>query len=255
MKKILIALMALATVASAETIVYDSLMGDTANWTNETSGNATWTVAQEKVSVNGWGPHVYSHEFSDPVLQLNMTDTTASLSFSYDLTINHNVALGLTLISTSGNKSLTTGYCGFDDYRCVGGGLSSSTSTSAFYNFKDSGTGKVLTDGYTATETASASIRDTAALRPYTTTVNGTIAWDETLAQYVCTLSSTNGATPQTYELGTDFSVDHIVLSISGNAGNGGSSLSNLSLSYTPEPATATLSLLALAGLAARRRR
>ena len=42
----------------------------------------------------------------------------------------------------------------------------------------------------------------------------------------------------------------------SGNAGNGQTvTVSNIGISYIPEPATATLSLLALAGLAARRRR
>ena len=42
----------------------------------------------------------------------------------------------------------------------------------------------------------------------------------------------------------------------SGNAGDGQTvTVSNIGISYIPEPATATLSLLALAGLAARRRR
>ena len=85
--------------------------------------------------------------------------------------------------------------------------------------------------------------------------------------QWVADLTMTNGADTwtQTVNLGDSLTVDHLYVSLDGHNwsydgvnGNNTSQISNLKLivsAAAPEPATATLSLLALAGLAARRRR
>lgn len=65
-----------------------------------------------------------------------------------------------------------------------------------------------------------------------------------------------NGVEYDTVDLGESFSLSGVVFATNGeNAIDSGSGLSALTIKTTPEPATATLSLLALAGLAARRRR
>ncbi len=83
------------------------------------------------------------------------------------------------------------------------------------------------------------------------------ITLDVTEAGSVVTLGMTNGTT-SIIETGyvVDLSDIKLIMDTGEAANQGVSSITNASLTYTvPEPTTATLSLLALAGLAARRRR
>ena len=91
-------------------------------------------------------------------------------------------------------------------------------------------------------------------------TLTSTIQWDATQSAFVATVTyGDNNAVLGTAVLGETFTLEKINLSV--DTGQKGSDLfaqvSNLTVSanIVPEPTTATLSLLALAGLAARRRR
>ena len=99
-----------------------------------------------------------------------------------------------------------------------------------------------------------------------TTTISGEIAWDGdsfTLALYSSAVG--NGNTPFNYDLGiTKLDVSKLMVTLEGGGAEKGNTpnndwamgtVSNLKINVVPEPTTATLSLLALAGLAARRRR
>ncbi len=68
--------------------------------------------------------------------------------------------------------------------------------------------------------------------------------------QFVMDMTADN--TTVTLNLGNELSFDALVITGSANTAQ---AVNNISLSVVPEPATATLSLLALAGLAARRKR
>lgn len=88
---------------------------------------------------------------------------------------------------------------------------------------------------------------------PVTLSVN--IAWSDDFSQFIATTSYNGTTLGDHINLGTNVSVDHIVFGLDG--GNTVLTVSDVTVKgfAAPEPATATLSLLALAGLAARRRR
>lgn len=87
------------------------------------------------------------------------------------------------------------------------------------------------------------------------------IAWDGD--SYAITLGSSAVAETVSYDLGiTKFDVAKLVVTIEGGSSYTDgrdawktTTMSNLTIGVVPEPTTATLSLLPLAGLAARRRR
>lgn len=240
MKKTLITLMALAGVAIANPTVLrlDNLLDSQAVWTT-VNGSANWGTSGQ-VSVNGWNVGVFQYTL-DAAYTL---DADTSLVFSYDLHIAHNAALTLTLISE--DQAIVTGWGGFDTTHQVAMGVTD-TIAPGFYNFKDTGDKFVTVDVAKVIETSSN-------YRSYDGTVTGEIKWSEEVSKFVCTLA-TNDTNAQTIELGTTFTLNSIVLCASGNAGGTpASNLSNLSL-FAPEPTTASLSLLALAALAARRKR
>lgn len=240
MKKTLIALFALAGAAMANPTVLrlDDLLDSQSAWTT-VNGSANWGTPGQ-VSVNGWNVGVFRH-----TLDTGYTlDADTGLLFSYDLRITHNAALTLTLISEE--QAIVTGWGGFDTTHQMAMGVTD-TIEPGFYNFKDAGDKFVKVDVAQVIETSSAS-------RNYTGTVTGEIKWSEEVGKFVCTLA-TNETNAQSVELGDTFTLKSIVLCASGNAGGTpASNLSKLSL-FAPEPATASLSLLALAALVARRKR
>lgn len=87
-----------------------------------------------------------------------------------------------------------------------------------------------------------------------TVTVSGAISWKD--GQFVLDLSANNET--GSIDLGDNVSINNVLLQLDGpNNVSTVPSISNLSMSayLVPEPATASLSLLGLAGLAMRRRR
>ena len=98
-----------------------------------------------------------------------------------------------------------------------------------------------------------------------TTTLSGDIAWDgDSFALTLYSSAIDNGTTAFNYDLGlTSLDLSKVMITLEGGKKDDGDnawktgSVSALSISTpaVPEPTTATLSLLALAGLAARRRR
>ncbi|MBR4311518.1 MAG: PEP-CTERM sorting domain-containing protein, partial [Akkermansia sp.] len=95
----------------------------------------------------------------------------------------------------------------------------------------------------------------------FSTTYTGQIAWDSEKNAFVLDLTQLyNGQEySASYILGETYDLTGISIALDGNSTNGDKdvfTVSNFTISHTvPEPTTATLSLLALAGLAARRRR
>ena len=88
------------------------------------------------------------------------------------------------------------------------------------------------------------------------TTLTGLIAWNEVAEQFQLTFSTNATNSEKVINLGSSFTTTSMVVTSFADTGTSGT-LSDISLKVTsvPEPTTATLSLLALAGLAARRRR
>jgi len=82
-------------------------------------------------------------------------------------------------------------------------------------------------------------------------TVTAEIRWDNEADAFMLTVSADTVTDSISVELGQSVTIEQLGVGLDGAA----HSITSVSLSVVPEPATATLSLLALAGLAARRRR
>ncbi len=259
MKKTLITLMALAGVAVGETYTITPLTDSSkayGTWSSDVyvdyNGNAYTTPR------TGWAGTSSTYTFGAPIVLSHKED---SLVFSYDIT-NDN----------TGNYSLTLAFIGTDQNNAdvvVGTGKSGYTTfaqgTSAAYS--------TLADGKTGFVFETSSLQGDHIQRLGTannisgslpknakTTLTGTIAWSDEVEKFQLTFSTSATSTVKVIDLGTSFTAESLVITSFANtdtATHTCGSLSNISMVVTsvPEPATATLSLLALAGLAARRRR
>ena len=244
MKKTLITLMALVGMAGAAE--YNNLLSSSDGWTSyhwysntsteKEKGTYINTEEEKFVGSGGWDYTSIKYTFDD-VITLDSVNNT--LEFSYTLYVGDNACSTVTFIGS--DKAIVTGVGGYSDQKGVGFGTTA-TTTGKFYNFKDETNGghTVKTDSWTKVYNYST--------LPLTADVTGCVTFDG--SEYTLTLSC--GESTNTLSLGKSFDVQSLV--ISGN-GSGGANVSNLKLAVVPEPATATLSLLALAGLAARRRR
>ncbi|MBR5876190.1 MAG: PEP-CTERM sorting domain-containing protein [Akkermansia sp.] len=259
MKKTLIALMALAGVAAAEqysiTPLTDSTFGTWTHSNNNTitngvlSGNPNWQVDPSTYSVGG----VYTYSEDEP------------LTFSFDVQNNGtgNGMLTLTFIGTE--NAIVIGHGNYDKYPDGNGGeitnRGGDVQVGLTTNLTAQGYGFANTNpGDDAQLTALTNWENAMPFNGAITTLSGIIAWDGD--SYSLTLNSSAKTETLTCDLGlTKLDLTKIMVTIEGGSTYYDdrdawktATLSNLTVSV-PEPATATLSLLALAGLAVRRRR
>ena len=238
MKKTIIAMLAASGLASAATYTpLDSADG----WT--LSSNRYTPVQYEDGTLysSGWNQGYAHYDFSTPIT-LNEGEI---LKWSFDLTSNDtNSVATLTFETASLNVVMGSGAYNAN----IGYGVTGDDSASGYVT--SGGWGVQLGDSFANFS----GVTFTTGV-PYT--MSGLISKDGD--NYTMTID-VNGTNYATVDLGTTFALDGIVFSADGaNNINQGSRLSNLVLTVegatVPEPATATLSLLALAGLAVRRRR
>ena len=248
MKKTLITLLALTGVAAADTVTIAPLTSSE-GWTvghqnTSKSTNAVLdTTAATLTLTNGdWSRGYGVYTLADAITLTNEADRL-TVSFTINTTALNSLVTG-TLVGS--DKAITLGHGSYADSGKNGiqSGISTDT-TGVFYNMQGSNTGgvfvtpdKIVNDSFTANT-------------PLTLTT--TVEWNTTKSQFVASLSY--GETSLTsYDLGTSYTLDKLVFSLDGSSIQTVSGVS-VSANLVPEPATATLSLLALAGLAARRRR
>ena len=249
MKKTLIALMALAGVASAASIGYDEMTDAQKNGVN-----AYWTEAQ-----------TFTFE-SDVWRNLN---TGTSFTISFDITNINVVSTGSTIISFGGSHSAA----GWDDGKLLvrlsdSGSLTLSnshgTSTNSWSEYFDGSTyGAATVSAYTSDLglTAAESLTTSTTFTFVSDTANKTFTIYKNGSQIDqwTNWNTDTGLTGVQFgrrwqggaALGEGETVDFDNVTIWSKALNA----SDVSALIVPEPTTATLSLLALAGLAARRRR
>ena len=118
------------------------------------------------------------------------------------------------------------------------------------------GYGYIFTDGsYTQTE-KTAGIADKTDGSTSSRVIREIITWNDDAQKFVATIY-VDGDVAGTQDLGSSYTLNKISVASAGNNNEWQSqpSFSNMQLTVVPEPTTATLSLLALMGLAARRRR
>ena len=241
MKKTIIALMALAGVTCADTI---NLLSDAEAWTYTLGrdGRGNWAVTEAGLTLKNcnWGQSSAAYDFEESVtgswnLNASVHRYTGDAVFSFTLVGN--------------NKAITIGTSEYASGTAFYG--TSDTLDARAYSFREAWdnkgskvSGTQLVEGafnYNQTATISAStVLDADENVVLTLSVGGTAV-------------TTPGVV--TINLGKDFALEGIV--VCGDGGNNQTNwdVTSLSVTTVPEPTTATLSLLALAGLAARRRR
>jgi len=260
MKKTIIALMALAGVAAADTVI--------------TGADLTWDVSspnKDCTTVNG-GNLTYSGGgwwVSGPTGTLAQSITLGlnqvlEFSYSCDFSTSNSV---LTLALANNSGAVVMGKTYGDEVR-----LGTTTETGdavargyAFANTNNSGAVANITS-YTALKDGVGEDANNVSFvvnsgdTVNTNDVTFTVAYNTTSSQFVGTLAY-DGYTAN-IDLGETFSVNAITATFDGAAAFVGH-VNDIQLKVTtvpestvvPEPTTATLSLLALAGLASRRRR
>ncbi len=261
MKKTLITLLTLAGMASAYTTTVNPLT--LGGWTLDPN-NATKLSLVDGVLSSTSGLHWDVGTATQSITStlgyatdyFACTTETDTLTFSFDVTNNG-----------TGNSCLTLALIGKENVIVVGHGTydkpGDAVQIAVTNNTTASGYLMASTEAITgaANLTAGATLAGAMPTGGNTSTISGSIAWDGD--SYTLTVSSSAITETTTYDLGLS-SIDVSALMITLEGGdNGGQdwdetpSVTNLTITgnVIPEPATATLSLLALAGLAARRRR
>ncbi len=254
MKKTLITLMALAGMAAADTV---TPITDTTTGTWSTHG--TISVADGVISTGFTNWQVDAATYTlNKALTYKETDV---LHFSFDATNNGtgNGMLTLALVGTS--NAIVIGHGNYDKLNEVAGhgddvqvGVTDNVTATGGYGFAFTNPGDDVTLNIVN------NWEDAMPNNGVTTTISGQIAWDGD--SYSLTLNSSAMSGSYSCDLNlTTLDITKMVVTIEGGGtaqeGWETGTMSNLSISTPaiPEPTTATLSLLALAGLAARRRR
>ena len=251
MKKTIIALMALAGVAAADTVITGAdltwdVSAPNKDCTTVNSGNLTY-------SGGGWWVNGPTGTLTQSItLGLNQV---LEFSYSFDFNVSNSV---LTLALANNNGAVVMGKTYGNEVR-----LGTTTETGnavargyAFGSTNNSGAVANI-ESYTALKDGAGDNVEFVVNSGSTVNTNDvtfTVAYNTTLSQFVGTLAY-DGNTAK-IDLGETFSVNAITATFDGASAFVGH-VNDIQLKVTtiPEPTTATLSLLALAGLAARRRR
>lgn len=271
MQKTLITLLALAGVAGATgtiTTSYEPLK-EAGIWDltrGRTGGSSTDNNSAKQNATTG---EIYTNDpyWKQPYATLSFTnaitlrDKADSLSFSFTLTTDtrgqYNSMLTVALEGKAGVKAATImmgyGHNYSADYNTNFKSAVVANNSSDAYLFNTTW-GDTKT-GFTQYNCTNADVLGTLTT---STTFSGEIVWNNSESAYVLTLKQ--GGVSAEYTLGSSYEMTGISIAMDGDSGNdrkdypGVSKLSITSITV-PEPTAATLSLLALAGLAARRRR
>lgn len=220
-----------------------SLTGVTGKW-YQYGDNAITTTVNSVSLPQTWGGATGWVVFSDAITMTQKD--TLTLSFTMDSPATDGV-LALTLQGDNGKTAVTIGNTGYGSRNIAA--ASATLATTGFYwpgaqtIVFDAGNS---TDRFQKVTPASDDIIATSS-----TSGLGVVATiSHNGEQFVMDLTADN--TTVTLDLGSELSFNSLVVTGSANTAQ---AVNNISLTVVPEPATATLSLLALAGLAARRRR
>ncbi len=242
MKKTIIALMALTGVASADTY---NLLSNADDWayTLGRGGRGSWVVTDEgSLTLNNcnWGQSSAAYDFAESVTG------SWTLNASVDRT-DGNAVFTITLLGN--NKAITIGTMEYGSGTAFYG--TSDTLDARAYSFKERWDGGGISVSGTSIVEGAFNVNKTATISASTI-----LDADENVV-LTLTIGGTAVTTPgvASINLGKDFSLEGIVVCGDGANSTANWNVTSLSVTTVPEPTTATLSLLALAGLAARRRR
>ena len=229
-----------------------TLGGVSGSWTVYNAADDQ-TINDNSISFKGgnWGGPTSLFEFSDAITL--STNVTLTLSYTVVSTTTNGV-FALTLLGAPGSTAIVTGNT---DYSARDIAIASDIRASSGYHFpeaQDVVFKKGNSDDRFQETTASSDNIITSSVEEYTSGIDVTmeVKYKEGLSSYVATMTCGDktaevnlGANPFTFT----------TLVVTSESENTGYVVSNINLTQTPEPTTATLSLLALMGLAARRRR
>lgn len=255
MKKTLITLMALAGMASAVDLTYTNLFNESGWDVGSRRGRAPFVIENGTATVtsSNWGQAYANYNFSAWDYDSYAMSETSVLTFNVTMKPLH-MGLSSTLYIETTTSAYVIGKDYDQAYVSYGKG---NTNAVGIYNFdppSDNNDGACYLGGdQNQLGTSDILAANTA------TTITATVAWDAASSSYSMTLS--DGTSTVNWNLGTDkIELKKIGFYADGANNTPNVEWSNFSFSATnvtliPEPATATLSLLALAGLAARRRR
>ncbi len=252
MKKTIITLLALAGVAVADEVFNLSTAGA------PDKGDAVVTNGTIAPSASNWKTFDYAKYALDEAITLSAPVDVLEFSFTVNRphafhstdTVEKSLTT-LTFALTGGGQAIVVGHNNTSDYTSSAAELQVGTSDrvgNKGYIFRESDIDDCY--GITATKSLNGGM-------PFdTSTITGQIAWNTTNSVFTLTLTSSAWTNNEAlkFDLGKSVTVDNIVFSVNG-VDTPSFTAASVSTDIVPEPTTATLSLLALAGLAARRRR
>lgn len=249
MKKTLITLLALAGVATADEVFNLSTAG------TPDKGNAVVTNGVITPSKSDWETFDYAKYALDETITLSAPADTLDFSFTVNRPYaEHGGIKSLTTLTfalTGGSQAIIVGHNNEQNYTSSAAELQVGTSSSiGDYGYIFRGTNKGECIGVSASKSLNGGM-------PFgASTITGKIAWNTTDSVFTLTLTSSAWTNNEAlkFDLGKSVTVDNVVFSVNG-VDTPSFTAASISTYSVPEPTTATLSLLALAGLAARRRR
>ena len=224
------------------TLTYDELLQSPEEWTFSTGRRNNQIQIVDGIascpSCN-WGQAAAVTTLSEGILLTNEQDT---FTFSFDITTN-GTTNAAAMVSFVGETAICLGMSTYNGSINYGTSANVSARAYSFQSAWDNNGDFVQSSGSLGTIGVSETV-----------TVSGAISWKD--GQFVLDLSANNET--GSIDLGDNVSINNVLLQLDGpNNVSTVPSISNLSMSayLVPEPATASRSLLGLAGLAMRRRR